>query len=51
MKNKLGRQIMKEFVRLRAKQYSYLKRNNDVDIVKAHKKVCHRKKKLKFQTF
>ena len=31
MKNELGGQIMKEFVGLRAKTYSYLKDNNDED--------------------
>ena len=31
MKDELGRQIMKEFVRLRAKAYSYIKDNNDED--------------------
>ena len=42
-------QIMKEFVGLRAKTYSYLKENNDKDKKsKRYKKVCH-KKPLKFQ--
>ena len=31
MKDELGGQIMKEFVRLRAKTYSYLKESNDED--------------------
>ena len=31
MKNELGGQIIKEFVRLRAKTYSYLKDNNNED--------------------
>ena len=31
MKDQLGEQIMKEFVRLRVKPYSYLKYNNDED--------------------
>ena len=31
MKDELGRQIMKEFVTLRAKTYSYLKDNNVED--------------------
>ena len=45
MKDELGRQTMKEFVRLRAKTYSYLKGNNDADKKsKRHKKVCHKKK-------
>ena len=29
MKNELGGQIMKEFIELRAKPYSYLQDNND----------------------
>ena len=45
MKDKLGEQIMKEFVALRARLYSYLKDNNDEDKKrKRHKKVCHKKK-------
>ena len=31
MKNELGGEIMKDFVGLRAKRYSYLKDNNDED--------------------
>ena len=31
LKDKLGRQIMKEFAGLKAKTYSYLKENNDED--------------------
>ena len=31
MKDKLGGQIIKQFVGLRAKTYSYLKENNDAD--------------------
>ena len=31
MKDKLGGQIIKEFVGLRAKTYSYLKENDDED--------------------
>ena len=43
-KDKLGEQIIKEFVRLRAKTYSYLKDNNDEDKKrKRHKKVCHKR--------
>ena len=37
MKDKLGGEIMKEFVGLKAKTYSYLKGNIDED-----KKVCHK---------
>ena len=31
MKDELGGQIMKKFIRLRAKIYNYLKDNNDAD--------------------
>ena len=45
MKDGLGGQIVKEFLGLRAKTYSYLKDNNDKDKKsKRHKKVCHKKK-------
>ena len=45
MKDGLGGQIMKEFVGLRAKTYSYLKDNNNEDKKsKRLKKVCHKKK-------
>ena len=45
IKDKLGKQILKEFVGVRAKTYSYLKDNNDEDKKsKKHKKVCHKKK-------
>ena len=45
MKDELGGQIMKKFVGLRAKTYSYLKYNNDEDKKsKRHKKGCHKKK-------
>ena len=40
MKNKLERQIMKEFVGLSAKKYSYLKGNNNVDKKGKHTKRC-----------
>ena len=40
MKNKLGGQIIKEFVGLKANRYSYLKENNDgVKKPERHKKV------------
>ena len=43
--DEIGGQIMKEFVELRAKSYSYLKDKNDRDKkVKSPKKVCHKKK-------
>ena len=45
MKDQLGEQIMKEFVRLRAKTYSYLKDNNHKDKkCKRYKRVCQKKK-------
>ena len=46
MKYKLGGQIMKEFVGLRAKTYSYLKDNNDED--KKAKKGVSKKENLNF---
>ena len=46
MKDAFGGQIMKEFVRFRAKTYSYLKDHNDED-KKRDKKVCHKKKTFK----
>ena len=44
---------MKEFVRLRAKTYSYLKDNNDKDEDKKAKctRKCVIKRKLKFQDY
>ena len=47
MKDELGRQIMKTFVGLRVKTYSYLKDNNDED-KKAKRTKCVKKIKLKF---
>ena len=45
MKDKLGGQIIKKLVGLRAKPYSYLKGNKDEDKKsKRHKKVYHKKK-------
>ena len=47
MKDELDGQIMKTFVGLRAKTYSYLKDNNDED-KKAKRTKCVKKRKLKF---
>ena len=46
MKNKLGGQITKEFVELRAKTYSYLKDNNDEEKKANGTKKCVIKRKL-----
>ena len=51
MKDELGRQIMKEFVGLRAKIYSYLKENNDEDKKAKSIKTHVIKRKLKFQDY
>ena len=50
MKDELGRQFMKKFVRLRAKTYSNLKDDNDEDKKAKETKKCH-KKKLKFKDY
>ena len=49
MKDKLGGQIIKEFVGLRAKTYSYLKENDDEDKIAKGTKQCVIKGKLEFQ--
>ena len=49
-KDELGGPIMKEFVGLRAKTYSYLKDNNDEDKKAKTKKKCVIKK-LKFHDY
>ena len=49
MKDELGGQVMKEFVGLRAKTYSYLKDNNDEDKKEKGTKCVIRK--LKFQYY
>ena len=51
MKDELGGQIMKEFLGLRAKLYSYLKDNNNVDEKTKGTKRCVIKIKLKFQDY
>ena len=49
MKDELGGQIMKEFVGLRAKAYSYLIDNNDEDKIAKGTKKCVIKRKVKCQ--
>ena len=51
MKNELGRQIMKEFVGLRANTDTYLKDNNDEDKNAKGTKKCVIKRKLKLQDY
>ena len=51
MKDELGGQIMKEFVGLRTKTYSYLKYNNNEDKKAKGTKKCVIKRKLKFQDY
>ena len=51
MKFELGGPIMKEFVGLRAKKYSYLKDKNDEGINVKDTKYCVIKRKLKFQVY
>ena len=51
MKDKLGGQIMEEFVGLRAKTYSYLKDNNDEDKKAKGTKKCVIKRKRKFEDY
>ena len=48
MKDELGDQIIKQFVGLRAKTYSYLKDNNDEDKKAKSTKKCVIKIKLEF---
>ena len=50
MKDELAGQIMKVFVVLRAKTYSYLKGNDEVKKVKSIKK-CVIKRKIKFEDY
>ena len=51
MKDELGGQVMKEFVRLRTKTYSYLKDNNDEDKKAKGTKNCIIERKLKFEDY
>ena len=51
MKDELGGQIMKEFVGLRAKAYSYLKDNNDEEKKAKGTTECAIKRKLKCQDY
>ena len=51
MKDELGGQIMKKFVELRAKTYSYLKDNNEKYKKAKSTKMCVMKKKLKFVVY
>ena len=51
MKDELGGQIMKEFVGLRARLYSYLRDNNHEDKKAIGTKKCVIKRKLKFQDY
>ena len=51
MGDKLGGQIMKEFVRLRVNTYSYLKYNSDGDKKGKGAKKCVIKRKLNFQDY
>ena len=51
MKYKLGGQIMKEFVGLRAKTYSYLKDNNDENKKAKGTKMFVIKRTFKYQDY
>ena len=51
IKDQLGGKIMKEFVDLRAKTYSYLKENNDENKKAKGTKKCVIKIELKFQDY
>ena len=51
MKDELDGKIMKKFVGLKAKTYTYLKRNNDEDKKAKETKKCVIKRKLEFQDF
>ena len=51
MKGELGGKIMKEFVGLRAKAYSYLINDSSEDNKAKSTKKCVRKRKFKFQDY
>ena len=51
MKDELGRQIMKQFLGLRAKTYSYLKDNNDEDKKAKGIRKCVIKRRPKFRDY
>ena len=51
MKDELGGQIMKKFVGLRTKTYSFLKDNNDEDKKAKGTEKCDIKRKLKFEDY
>ena len=51
MKDEIGGQVIKEFVGLRKKTYSYLKDNNDEDKKAKGTKKCDIKRKLKFEDY
>ena len=51
MKDELGGQIMKEFLGLRAKTYSYIKDNNNKDKKEKDTKKCVVKIKLRFEGY
>ena len=51
MKDELGGEIMKEFVKLGAKTYCYSKENNDEDNKTKGTEKCVIKRNLKFQGY
>ena len=51
MKDELGVKIMKEFIALRTKTYSYLIDNKDEDKTAKGTKKCVMKRKLKFEDY
>ena len=51
MKEKLGRKIMKKFIGLRAKAYSYLIDDGSEDIKAKDTKKCVIRRKLKFERY